>query len=163
MNYAEIARWSVVASSVIFGIMLVWGFRKFAVPMITASAKAKNEEIGTAERHLQEMRAKVDQLRAHVADADADAASIRARGTEQARREHDLIVSEAEAAGERALRNASGELERARAAAREQLREELLEKALQSARQEAQTRVTPSVNAQLLDRFIGSIERGGLN
>lgn len=163
MNYAEIARWSIIASSIAFAIVVVWGFRKLGVPAIAASNAAKNEEIAQSERRLEAMKAKVAALQTDFASADADAAAIRARAQEQAKRENDAAVQEAKAGGERVLQNAQGELERSRTAARETLRHDLLEKALQAARTEAAKRADPALNARLLDRFIDSLHHGGLN
>ncbi|MBV8153722.1 MAG: hypothetical protein JOY98_04835, partial [Candidatus Eremiobacteraeota bacterium] len=61
-------------------------------------------------------------------------------------------------AGERALAGAGGELQRARAAAREQLRGEMLDRALARARGEASRRVDAATNARLVDRFLRSLE-----
>jgi F0F1-type ATP synthase membrane subunit b/b' len=68
------------------------------------------------------------------------------------------MLAEATEAGERALRDAGGELERARAAARLRLRDELLERALQIARHDAVERVGPALDSRLVERFVGSLE-----
>lgn len=163
MSYGEIARWSVVASSLFFAILIVWGFRKLAIPAITAAQEAKNQEIAMAELRLQQMKVKAEELRAQLASADLDAQAIRQRSREQAQREREAAVQEAKLAGERALRNAEGELGRARIAAGEALREDLLNKALQLARTGAAEKSDRAVNAKLVDRFIDTIERGALN
>ncbi|MFN2527777.1 MAG: hypothetical protein ABR584_03575 [Candidatus Baltobacteraceae bacterium] len=163
MNYGEIARWSVVASSIAFALVLIWGFRKLAVPAIAASNEAKNQEIAQTEKRLAGMKAQVEELKGNLASADSDASAIRARGEEQAEREREAALAEAKAAGERALRSAEGELERARIAAREQLRDEFASKALHSARTQAAQKASPVVNQQLVGRFIESIDHGGLN
>lgn len=163
MNYGEIARWSVVASSLAFAIVLIWGMRRFAIPAIAAANEAKNLELAHAEARLTEIRLQVERLRGSSADAESDAAAIRARGEEQARRESAAALEEARSGGERVLRNAHGELERARAAASESLRNEFLEKALARARDEAAKRVTPGVNSELVDRFVNTLGHGGLN
>lgn len=163
MNYAEIARWSIIASSIAFAVILVWGFRKLGVPAIAASNDAKNREIAQSEQRLAAIKARVAAQQADFASADSDAAAIRARAQEQANREHDAALQEAKAGGERVVQNARGELERSRAAARDALRDELLAKALHEARAQAAKRADPAVNARLLDRFIDSLDRGGLN
>lgn len=163
MNYEAIAVWSQVVSSFLFMAVLVWMFVKFLIPVVMTAQKNKNEEIARAEQHRDAARARLEELRASVGAATADAGAIKERATSQAQRELESAVAEAKAAGERALRNAEGELERARAAARESLRNEFLDKALVRARQEAAKRVTPGVNSQLVDRFVNSLDRGGLN
>ncbi|MBV9270248.1 MAG: hypothetical protein JO165_04085 [Candidatus Eremiobacteraeota bacterium] len=161
--WAEIARWSVVASSVIFAMFLVWMFRKFIVPAIEAAQRAKNEEIAAAERHLADANERCAQLEAEVARADSDAAAIRRRGEEQGGVEYQATVREATEAGERALRNAGGELDRARAVAREQLRTKLVERALDIADARAAERVDANVNERLIKEFVNSLQRGGSN
>ncbi|GAC1391315.1 MAG: hypothetical protein NVSMB31_08690 [Vulcanimicrobiaceae bacterium] len=163
MNYEAIATWSQVISWVIFMITLVWMFNKFIIPVVLAAQKAKNEEIARAEQHRDQAKVQLEELKAHMGTATQDAESIKQRATAQAARELETAVAEARAAGERAVLNAQGELDRSRAAAREQLRGEYLDKALALARERASSRVTPAMNGQLVDAFVASIERGGLN
>ncbi|PZR57900.1 MAG: hypothetical protein DLM50_05045 [Candidatus Meridianibacter frigidus] len=163
MNYEAIAIWSQVISSILFMVVLVWMFRKFIIPLVMTAQKNKNEEIARAEQHRDAAKVRLNELRTHVGIAETDAEAIKARASEQAQREHDAALAEARSAGDRALQNAEGELERARAAAREQLRTELLDRAIASAREKAVSRVTAGVNAQLLDRFVSAIEHGALN
>ena len=163
MNYEAIAIWSQVASSILFLVVLVWMFRKFIIPVVMTAQKNKNEEIARAEQRRDAAKVKLEELRATIGNADEDAEAIKQRAVAQAERELAAAVAEAKAAGERALHNAQGELDRARAAARETLRNEFVDKALVRAREEAAKRVTPAVNAQLVDRFVETLERGGLN
>lgn len=163
MNYEAIAIWSQVASSILFLVVLVWMFRKFIIPVVMTAQKNKNEEIARAEQRRDAAKVKLEELRATIGNADEDAEAIKQRAVAQAERELAVAVAEAKAAGERALHNAQGELDRARAAARETLRNEFVDKALVRAREEAAKRVTPAVNAQLVDRFVETLERGGLN
>lgn len=159
MNYGEIARWSVVASSIAFAVVLIWGFRKLGVPAIAKAQEAKNQEIAAAEARVQRMKAQVEGLQGQLASADSDAAAIRQRAEEQAQRERVAMLEEAKRSGERVVQNAEGELTRARAAARVALRNELVSSALELARKEASARIDESVNAQLVDRFMRSIGR----
>lgn len=161
--WAEIARWSVVASSIIFAVFIVWMFRKFIVPAIDAAQRAKNEEIALAERHLADAKERVVQLQTEVARADSDAAAIRRRGEEQGTVEYQATVRDARDAGERALRNAGGELDRARAAGREKFRTKLVDRALEVASTRATERVDGAVNQRLVEGFMHSLERGAGN
>lgn len=163
MNYEAIAVWSQVVSSVLFMAVLVWMFVKLIIPLVMTAQTNKNEEIARAEARRDAAKTRLEELRAHTGNADADAAAIKERASAQGQRELQTALAEAKEAGERALRNAAGELDRARAAAREALRNELLDKALTRAREEASKRVTPSVNAALVERFVNSIDHGGLN
>jgi F-type H+-transporting ATPase subunit b len=163
MNYDAIALWSQVISSVLFVVVLIWMFNKFAIPAVLKAQQSKNDEIARSEQHRDQAKAAVSVLKMEMGEAEHDAAAILERAKAQAEREHETAVQEAKAAGERALRSAAGELERAREAARVQLRNELAEKALELARRDARTRLTPALNAQLVDRFITSLDRGGRN
>ena len=163
MDYVEIAKWSQVISSVLFICVLVYLWVKFIQPAIEAAQQNKNKQIAETERHRDEAKAAVETLHGEIDSAKRDAELIRGRAEEQAKHEAEAIVSETRQAGERALRNAQGELERARAAARQQLRDEMAEKALVLARKEAEERVDGNVNAQLVQRFVVSLEHGGRN
>jgi len=158
MNYDEIAKWSQIISALLFMVVLVWLWARFIQPAIIAAQQNKNKQIAEAERHRDEAKAALEALRNEIDTAKHDAQLIRQRADVQAKRESDATVSEAREAGERSLRNAQGELERARAAAREQFRDRLANEALALARKEAATRVDAGMNAKLVDRFVASLE-----
>jgi|SRR5579862_869062 len=157
--YVHIALWSQVVASVLFVGVLGWMWVKFIQPAILAAQDRYNKQIAEAERHRDEAKATLDLLKTQINGASHDAGLIKERADAQAKREYESAVSEARDAGERALNNARGELDRARAAAREQLREELLDKALDRARAEAERRIDASANARLVDAFVASLER----
>ncbi len=163
MNYEAIAVWSQVVSSVLFLVALVWMFNKFLIPVVMAAQTAKNEEIARTELHRDQAKATLETLKLQMGNAERDAASILDRARDQAKHERESAVAETKAAGDRALRNADSELERARAGARDGLRNELAQKALALARSEAAARITPGIGGRLVDRFIDSLEHGALN
>jgi F-type H+-transporting ATPase subunit b len=160
VNYDLIAFWSQIAGFVFFVVFLIWATRQWITPAITAAQKASNERITQAERHRDEMKAALELLRHEIEGAQRDAQAIVAMAKERAEHERVAIVAEAHDGGERMLRNAEGELERARGAAREHLREELAAKALDIARVSASQRIDAAVNAQLLEEFLGQVSRG---
>ncbi len=157
--YVQIAIWSQVASSVLFLCVLVWLWFKFLQPAILAAQERYNKQVAEAERHRDEAKATLDLLQNEIEGAAADADLIKTRADAQAARERDAVVAETREAGERALRDAQAEFARTLATGRERLREELLVKALSTARSEALRRVDATVNARLVDRFVGSLER----
>jgi len=163
VNYEEIAKWSQIISALFFYAVIVWLWIKFISPALQTAQTNKNKQIAEAERHRDEAKAALEALRHEIEGAKHDAGLIRARADEQARREASTIVEESREAGERALRNAQGELDRARAAARVGLRTEFVDKALALARADAQRKVDASINTQLVDRFAAALERGGTN
>jgi F0F1-type ATP synthase membrane subunit b/b' len=163
MNYDEIAKWSDIVSALLFLGALLWLWFKYIQPAVLASQARHNAMIAEAERHRDDAKAALEALRREVEGAQHDAQLIRERAREQGQREADATIAEVKATGERTLRNAQGELERARAAARRQVRAELAGKALDLARAQAVGRVDGTVNTQLVQSFISSLERGGQN
>ncbi len=160
MNYDLIAFWSQIAGFVLFAIALVWAWNKFLTPALAASAKASNDRVALAERHRAEMHAAVESLRRAIDGANLDAAAMLERVKLRAQHERDAILTEAKDAGERSVRNADGELARARMAASEQLREALASKALDIARTSAQMRIDSTANARLVQEFVERVSRG---
>jgi F0F1-type ATP synthase membrane subunit b/b' len=160
VNYELIAEYSQIASAILFVVAMVWIWIKFIQPAVLSAQENANAQIAEAERHRDEAKAILDSLQGEVAAAQRDAEAIKQRSTLQAQTEREAIVRESREAGERAVRSAQGELQRARAAARERLRDELLDQALELARNQAAQRVDERVNAQLVGSFLTSIEGG---
>lgn len=163
MDYEQIAKWSDIISAILFLVVMVWLWMKYIAPAVLGAQEQQNRQLAEAERHRDEAKAAIDLLRQEIEGAKRDAQLIAQRAATQAQHESEAMVAEAKAAGERALRNAQGELERARAAGREQFREELAAKALDLARREAETRVDGTTNTRLVDRFVASLEHGVRN
>jgi F-type H+-transporting ATPase subunit b len=161
MNYQAIAEWSQVISAVLFLAVLVWMWFKFIQPAVLAAQAAQNARINEAERHRDEAKAALEGLQGEIGLAQQDALAIKDRMTAFAATEREAILREAREAGERALRDAEGELARARAAARSQLRDELVEKALQVARQNAVRHMDAAADKKLANAFVQSLERSG--
>jgi F0F1-type ATP synthase membrane subunit b/b' len=155
--YIAVAIWSQVISSVLFLGVMVWLWVRFIQPAVLAAQDNSNKLIAEAERHRDEAKATLEMLGGEIDGATHDAGLIKARAAAQAQREYDESVAEATESGERALQNAGGELDRARASARDQLRVELLDRALAQARVEAARRLDERTNAVLVDRFIADL------
>lgn len=158
MNYTLVAEYSQIASAVLFLAAMIWIWVKFIQPAVLVAQQNANAQIAEAERHRDEAKAVLDSLQGEIANAQRDAGAIKDRCRLQAQAERGAILREAREAGERAVRNADGELLRARSAAREQLRDDLLNHALVLARTRAAERVDQRVNAQLVGSFLTSIE-----
>lgn len=164
MNYEQIAAWSQVASAVLFVAAMVWIWVKFIQPAVIAAQANANAMISEGERHRDEAKAQLDALAGEAEKARRDAGAIKQRVGAQAQAEREAILRDCRDAGERAMRNAQGELERSRAAARQKLRDEILDQALASARVQASQRVDEGVNGRIVGAFLNSLERtGGLN
>lgn len=157
--YERVAAISQLASAIAFAAVLVWIWFKTIMPAIRAAQEAENKHIAETQRHLEEQRTAIGVLHTEIDGAKRDAEAIRARAIEQAEHERTAALAEAREAGERALRNADGELERARFAARDRLRTEILERALELARGEAVKRVDAAANAKLIAGFTSTLER----
>lgn len=161
MNYAAIAEWSQVASALLFMAALVWLWVKFIQPAVLTAQAAQNARINEAERHRDEAKAALEDLQREIGTAQQDAVAIKDRIAAQIAAEREIVLREAREAGERALRDAEGELARARSAARVRLRDELLEKALGLARQDAARRIDAAADKKLAASFVRSLERSG--
>jgi F0F1-type ATP synthase membrane subunit b/b' len=163
VNYESIALLSQVVSAFLFIAALVFIWVKYLQPAVLAAQESHNRQIAEAERHRDEAKATLDALQGEIVAAQSDSSAIGARARTQAQREREAALTEARASGERAVRNAAGELDRSREAARKQLREELLEKALGVARSDAAARVNRAVDTGLVTAFINHLERGARN
>lgn len=152
-----VAQWSEIIGGLAFIVVSIWMFRKWLLPVIVRTTEVKNAELLDAEKHRDELRQRVLEAQARVAQADREAVDISTRAVNDAQREHELIVNEGRREGTVLLQNANGELERARLAARIRLRIELIEKALMRAREIAVERVDESLNAKLVRRTIDDV------
>jgi F-type H+-transporting ATPase subunit b len=158
--FVQVALWSQVAGAVAFLVVLVVMFRKFLIPAVDANEKARNAQIAEAEARRTRVQSDAAKARGEIEAADRDAAEIRARAQHSTERDRAHALEEAKAEGERLVRNAEGELERARLAARDRLRIELIEKALRKARAQASGRVSDAVNAALVETTVADLTRG---
>jgi F-type H+-transporting ATPase subunit b len=156
-QFAEIAKWSQVVCAIAFLIFLIWAIRKFLVPAITSSAAARNAELAAAEKHRDSMKAEVAKARGEVESADRDALAIASRAKDDAARERQHILDEAKADGEHTIRNAEGELGRARIAANAALRADFIDRALTLARKEAGVRIDDAANLRLVKGTVDSL------
>ncbi|HET9394151.1 MAG TPA: hypothetical protein VFO29_11610 [Candidatus Rubrimentiphilum sp.] len=159
MNYQTIAQWSQIASSVLFLGVLVWLWIRYIQPAVLAAQAAQNARIAEAERHRDEAKAALDGLQHEIEAAQGDAVAIKERVSAMMSSEREALLREAREAGERALRDAQGELSRARVAASEKLRDDLIEKALAAARGIASRRMDAGADKKLVNSFVGSLER----
>jgi F0F1-type ATP synthase membrane subunit b/b' len=158
--FETVALWSQVAGAIVFLVVLILLFRKYLIPAVVANEQARNAEIVDAEKRLARMRADAAKARVEVETADRDAAEILSRVERIAARDREHILADANAEGGRLVRNADGELERARLVARDRLRIEFIEKALVRARTEAPARVDAALNSELVKRTVDDLARG---
>ncbi len=157
--YYDIAVFSQGFWSIVFLGFLVWLWRKYLTPALEQAKRAQNLQIEEARRHRDEAVAALDVLRADVERAHLDARAIVERMQSRAEHEREATIAQARDAGERTVRSAQGEPERARAAARERLRTELLEAALAAARSQAVARVDSTVSTRLIGDFLVTVAR----
>jgi F-type H+-transporting ATPase subunit b len=157
--YDALATWSQVVGSIAFIIVLVWLFVRFVVPAVAASQERKNAELAEAERRRDAAGETVEAARREVETASGEATAILQRVDGDVVRERELILREARDDGERVVRNADGELGRARMAARDRLRTELVAQALRIAR-EAAAGVGSADNDRIVAGIVNQIERG---
>ena len=163
IDYEKVAEWSQVAASVLFVAAMAWIWVKFIMPAVLKAQQNQNAQLAEAEHRRDEAKAALDALQGEMESAKRDAQAMNDRVAGLAAAERESALRESREAGERAVRNAQGELERCRASARDQLRDELLNKALDAARVKAAEHVDSSVNARLVSSFVSSLEHGGRN
>jgi F0F1-type ATP synthase membrane subunit b/b' len=149
LQFEQIAKWSQVVCAIAFFIFLVWAIRKYVVPAVEAAAK-----------HRDVLMAEVGHARAEVEEADRDALAIGSRAKDDAARERERILHEAQADGERTVRNAEGELGRARIAANAALRADFIDRALARARQEAGAKISDAENLRLVNGTVDALTGG---
>jgi F-type H+-transporting ATPase subunit b len=157
--YLRIALYSQVISAIVFIAVLAWMWFRWIVPVVMAAQDRSNKQIAEAERHRDEARDALTTLRDAIESARRDAGLIVERAEVHGRHEREAALAEATAAGERQMREAQGELERAREAARQRLRDDLVAGALLIARAEAPDRLGPAGERQLVDAVVVSLER----
>jgi len=160
MSLELLAMGSQIVGAIIFVIAVILIWNKYIAPAVKAYQESKNAEVTEAESRRERMRADVAAARAEAERAEADAREITLRAEVTAKREHDKAVEEAKADAERVVRNAEGELERARLAARDRLRIEFIEKALAKARADAPARVSDETNKKLVETTLADLVRG---
>ena len=161
MNYEVIAQYSEIIGGFAFIIVLIWLFRKFALPAVRAGEISRNSDLVNTEHRRDQLREEVAAARAEVEAADRDALAILARSETDARHEHDSIITEARREGLRLVQNARGELDRGRIAGREGLRIEFVEKALDRARELATQQLTPDADTRLVNKTVDELTAGG--
>jgi F-type H+-transporting ATPase subunit b len=160
MSLELLAQVSQIVGAVVFVIVAVLVWNKYIAPGVKAYQASKNAELAEAEARRERMKAEHAAAQAEIDRADADAKEIRARIVTIVGHDHGLAIAEAKAEAERIIRNAGGELERARLAARDHLRVELVEKALAKARAEAPKRVDSATNERLIGETVAQLVKG---
>ena len=160
MSLELLAQVSQIVGAVVFVVVAVLIWNKYIAPGVKAYQASKNAELAEAEARRERIKADCAAAEAEIARAEADAQEIRARIVTIVGHDHGLAIAEAKAEAERIVRNAGGELDRARLAARDRMRVELVEKALAKARAEAPRRVDPATNKRLIDDTIAQLVKG---
>lgn len=160
MSLELLAQWSQIAGAVVFVIAIVLIWNKYIAPGVKTYQASKNAELADAEARREHIRADVAAARAEVERADEDCREIMGRVDIVVKREHDKLLAEARTEADRIVRNAEGELDRVRLAARDRLRIEFIEKALAMARGEAASRVGEDANRRLVAGTVDDLVRG---
>jgi F-type H+-transporting ATPase subunit b len=155
--YEQIALWSQILGSAAFVAVLVYVFRRFIAPAVTASQVRKNAELVESEQRRDAARADVDVAKGELETAQQEARGITERAVLDGKRERERLIAEAKSEGERLVRNAEGELARGREAAREALRDQLLERALTVARESAPRRIDERKDHELVEAVLAAI------
>jgi F0F1-type ATP synthase membrane subunit b/b' len=157
MNLDMLAIISQISGALIFVVCAVWMFNRWAQPAIVRYQAGKNAELADAESRREQIKAACNSARTEIERAEEDALEIRSRVQAVARRERAHALKQAQAEAERIVRNAGGELERARLIARDHLRIEFIEKALVKARTVAAGRVDAAIDGRLVEATVADV------
>jgi F0F1-type ATP synthase membrane subunit b/b' len=160
MNYETIAQYSEIIGGFAFLIVMIWLFRKYALPAVRAGEISRNSDLVNTEYRREQLRDEVAEARGLVESADRDASAIAARAETDARHEQESIVADARREGLRLIHNARGELERGRIAGRDKLRIEFIEKALNRARELAGQQLSEAGDTRLVTKTVDDLAAG---
>lgn len=160
MNFEAIAQYSEIIGGFAFLIVMIWLFRKYALPAVRAGEISRNSDLVNTEHRREQLRDEVAAARALVESADRDALAIAARAETDARHEHETIIADARREGLRLIHNARGELDRGRIAGRDKLRIEFIEKALNRARELAAQQLTEAGDTRLVVKTVDDLTAG---
>jgi F0F1-type ATP synthase membrane subunit b/b' len=160
MNYETIAQYSEIIGGFAFLIVMIWLFRKYALPAVRAGEISRNSDLVNTEHRREQLRDEVAEARGLVESADRDAQAIAARAETDARHEHETIIADARREGSRLIHNARGELERGRIAGRDKLRIEFIEKALNRARELAGQQLSEAGDTRLVAKTVDDLAAG---
>jgi F0F1-type ATP synthase membrane subunit b/b' len=160
MNYETIAQYSEIIGGFAFLIVMIWLFRKYALPAVRAGEISRNSDLVKTEHRREQLRDEVAEARGLVESADRDALAIAARAETDARHEHETIIADARREGSRLIHNARGELERGRIAGRDKLRIEFIEKALNRARELAGQQLSEAGDTRLVTKTVDDLAAG---
>jgi len=159
--YEQLAVWSQIVASILFIGVLIYGWVRFIAPAVVKSQEQKNAELLEAEQRRDEAKATLQTAQREALEADNDVRAIAERAAHDATDLRTRIVDEARAEGTWHVKNAEGELDRSRAAARQQLRDELLEKAMGIAR-DAARKLDDATDRRLVDEAIPGGDGSGV-
>jgi F0F1-type ATP synthase membrane subunit b/b' len=160
MNYETIAQYSEIIGGFAFLIVMIWLFRKYALPAVRAGEISRNSDLVNTEHRREQLRDEVAEARGLVESADRDALAIAARAETDARHEHETIIADARREGLRLVHNARGELDRGRIAGRDKLRIEFIEKALNRARELAGQQLSEAGDTRLVTKTVDDLAAG---
>lgn len=160
MSLELLAQWSQIAGAAIFVVVTIAVWRRWIAPAIQNYQEAKNADLAAAEARRDRMRSEADEARADAEQAEAEARTIGERAKSDADAERKRILAEAQEESERLVRNANGEIARARMAARDRLRIEFIEKALIRARSQAADTLDDAANESLIEETVDTLVRG---
>jgi F-type H+-transporting ATPase subunit b len=160
MNYETIAQYSEIIGGFAFLIVMIWLFRKYALPAVRAGEISRNSDLVNTEHRREQLRDEVADARGLVESADRDALAIAARAETDARHERETIIADARREGQRLIHNARGELDRGRIAGRDKLRIEFIEKALNRAREIAGQQLSVAGDTRLVAKTVDDLAAG---
>jgi F-type H+-transporting ATPase subunit b len=160
MTEGELLLWEALNFLVLAGA-LGWLAVKHGGPLLAARSKEIGEGLAAGEKAKAEADARAAQVQAKLANLETDVAALRTSAKEEREREADRIRRETEAEIARIRYQAVQEIESAGKQARMEVQRAAVKMAIELAEQKVRARMSPEVQAGLLQGFIQDLPRNG--
>jgi F-type H+-transporting ATPase subunit b len=160
MPEAELLIWEALNFLVLAGV-LGWLARKHGTPLLAARSKEIGEGLAAGEKAKAEADARAAQVQAKLANLEKDVAVLRTSAKEERELEADRIRRETETEIARIRSQAEMEIEFAGKHARMEVQRAAAKMAIELAEQKVRARMSPEIQAGLLQAFIKDLPNNG--
>jgi F-type H+-transporting ATPase subunit b len=152
--------WQVLNFLILAGL-LGWLAVKQGGPLLAARSAGIKEGLAAGEKAKAEAEARAAQVQAKLANLEKEIAAMRASAKEERERETDRIRRETQTEIARINQQAEHEIESAGKHARMELQRTAAIMAIELAEQKVRTRMSPEIQAALLQGFLSDLPRNG--
>jgi F-type H+-transporting ATPase subunit b len=141
--------------------LIGWLIRKQGAPVLLARSKEIHEGLAAGEKAKAEADARAAQVQAKLANLGAEIERMRAEAKEERESEADRIRRETQNEIARIHYQAAQEIESAGKQARMEVQHAAAKMAIELAEQKVRTRMSPEIQAGLLQGFLADLPRNG--